>query len=90
MLKPSSSLLLFPLLALGIYLGSLSFLNLAVLLSAFAGLTILWLYLAYRGKSESVWSFAVVLGLGAVLVGHMAASSEQAWITPGEGEFAGQ
>ena len=90
MLKPSSSLLLFPLLALGIYLGSLSFLNLAVLLSAFAGLTILWLYLAYRGRAESVCFFAVVLGLGTVLVGNMATSSEKAWITPGEGEFAGQ
>lgn len=90
MLKLSSSLLLFPLLALGIYLGSLSLLNVRLLLILFVSLTSLWLFLAYRGKAAGPWFFGMAVTFGALLVGQMATAPERAWITPVQGTFTGE
>ncbi|NMB02251.1 MAG: DNA internalization-related competence protein ComEC/Rec2 [Firmicutes bacterium] len=92
MRKPSSSLLFFPFLALGIYLGSLSFLDLKSALIILVGLTIVWLVLAYQGKSwgENPWIYRLILALGAVVVGQIAVIPQQAWVIPQKGEFTGQ
>ncbi len=90
MLRPSSSLLLFPFLALGIHLGSRSFFSFPCLLIPFASLMIFWFCLAYRGRSLPSWLFGCILMLGGLLLGHLAALPEQTWASPQEGEFAGQ
>jgi competence protein ComEC len=90
MLRPSNSLFLFPFLALGIYLGSQGYLNVAVISTFFSGLLILWLYLAYRGRAVGSWLFGLVMILGMLLVGYLSGLPEKAWITPMEGEYTGR
>ena len=90
MLRPSNSLLLFPCLALGIYLGSLGLLNLIVLVTLFSSLVILWLCLAYRGRALGGLLFAPVVIIGMLLVGYLSGLPEKAWVTPKEGDFTGR
>ena len=87
--KLNNSLFRFLLLALGIYLGSLSLFNIGFLLCLFLVLVMLWLCLAYRGKGLRGWWYGLILALGTVLVGHISVTPERAWVTPAEGEFTG-
>lgn len=90
MLKLSNSLLLFPLLALGIYLGSQGYFNFKFLMSSFFSLVVLWLLLAYRGRTSRGRLFTVIIALGMLVVGHLSSVPERAWVVPSEGEFKGQ
>lgn len=90
MLRPSSSLVLFPLLALGIHLGSRSPFRLSTLLLPFCILLVSWLFLAYRGRSPGGWLFGVILIFGTLLVGYLSALPEQAWAVPESGDFVGR
>ncbi|HHT69558.1 MAG TPA: DNA internalization-related competence protein ComEC/Rec2 [Firmicutes bacterium] len=90
MLRISNSLRLFLFLALGIYLGSLSILNLSFLVCLFAFFVVFWLYLTYRGRALKNWLFGIVVMVGALLVGYLAVLPEQTWVTPQAGAFTGQ
>lgn len=85
----SKSLLLFPFLALGIYLGSLSLFHLPTLIVLFGGLAIIWLGLAYKGGVRR-YLFGLIMILGALVVGQVSVIPEQAWIKPKTGKFTGQ
>ena len=82
--------MLFPLLTLGIHLGSQSSISLLALVAAFSLLTAIWLPLAYRGRAGSTWLFHAVLAVGALLLGQLAILPEQAWVETQEGEFRGR
>lgn len=90
MLRPGSSLLLFPCLALGIHLGSRSLFSYNSLLIPFTGLLVIWLYFAYRGRSLPRWLFVCILLLGGLLLGQLSTLPQQAWVNPREGEFTGR
>ncbi len=88
--QTSRSLLLFPGLALGIYLGSLGWFTACHLLLALMGLVVVWLYLAYRGRASNGWLFGLIVIVGMLLVGYISVLPEQAWLVPRDGEFSGQ
>ena len=88
MLKQSSFLVLFPLLALGIYYGSQSVVNVRLIL-VFLVSVVLWLYFSYRSSKHGSWFYWLVVALGMFVVGQLSLVSELSWIEPREGEFAG-
>lgn len=90
MKQPINSLLLFPFLALGIYLGSLSFFNVVPLALVFLGLLVLYLLLAYRGNEGQRWLFVAVLVTGTLLLGQITAIPHDSWVPAREGEFTGR
>lgn len=89
MFKISNSLLLFPLVALGIYLGSLSSSINRPLLYSFVLFVFLWLRMAYKGKKIANLLFILLITLGAIVIGQMTGSGEQAWTSPQKGQYTG-
>lgn len=89
MRRPSSLLLLFPLLALGIRVGSRGPFSPRLLAAVFLLLAGAWLYAAYRGRPGN-GLFRAALCAAALLIGQVAMLPEQAWVVPREGEFSGR
>lgn len=85
----SSFLVLFPLLALGIYLGSLSIFNPWLFLVFFLILSGTWLILAYKGYNFSRLFWLTIL-CGTMLLGQMTIIKEATWETPSFGEYRGE
>ena len=85
--KQSSFLILFPLLALGILVGSRSPLS-KVLLVVYLLLLGLWLYFS-SGSARLKRTHWLVLGLGMFVLGQLSGVGEQSWIHPKEGEYRG-
>lgn len=90
MVQISKFLLLFPGLALGIYLGSLGLLPVSMLLTTFACLAVLWLYLAYRGRAQKDWLFTPMMIAGMLLLGYVSVLPMERWSVPEEGMFRGR
>ena len=90
MLQISKFLLLFPCLALGIYLGSLGLLPVSLLLTIFVTLLVLWLYLAYRGRASIDWLFGLIMIAGMLLLGYVSVLPLETWSVPRGGQFSGR
>lgn len=87
-MQKASNALLFPVAALGIYLGSQGFFNPAALGWSFLITVLIWLISVYRGRAPTL--FVVPLALGMLFVGHLVSLPEQAWENPVEGDFLGR
>ncbi|MDI9412736.1 MAG: DNA internalization-related competence protein ComEC/Rec2 [Bacillota bacterium] len=83
-------LILFLLLILGIYFGSLKVGSVSLLLLLFLMVVFFLVVVSYRGYSIKPWLLWFTILLGTTIIGRFNMISKQAWVNPHEGTFEGK
>lgn len=83
----SNFFILFPLLALGIYIGSLGNKSVWIFFSLFSIVALVWIFAAYKGRISKEWFFWLLVLLGAVVIGQFNLGKQQIWLEPCKGDF---